>query len=285
MKKIINGFSIAKEILFNIKCKIIFLKKNKINPYLVTLLIGMNTSSTIYVKSKIKIAISIGIKTKLFVISENINNVKIVSLIKKINKKNIYTGILIQFPLPTHIDKSTIFSLIHYKKDVDGFTYYNMGLLIHNNNNILPCTAQGIIYLLTKYFGNYIQSKKIIIIGRSLIVGKPLLLGLINLNCTVTLIHSFTNYFLKEINISDIIISSVGISNLIKNKYIKKGSFIIDVGINKINNKIMGDIQYNILRKISYVTPVPGGIGPTTVASLMLNIVKLCYFQNNINFI
>ena len=261
MKKIINGFSIAKEILFNIKCKIIFLKKNKINPYLVTLLIGMNTSSTIYVKSKIKIAISIGIKTKLFVISENINNVKIVSLIKKINKKNIYTGILIQFPLPTHIDKSTIFSLIHYKKDVDGFTYYNMGLLIHNNNNILPCTAQGIIYLLTKYFGNYIQSKKIIIIGRSLIVGKPLLLGLINLNCTVTLIHSFTNYFLKEINISDIIISSVGISNLIKNKYIKKGSFIIDVGINKINKhrRNMGDRGKNM--KMGNRNMIYGGMG------------------------
>ena len=186
-------------------------------------------------------------------------------------------------PISKKINKNVIFSLINYKKDIDGFSFYNMGLLLHGIPNIIPCTPQGVLFILKKHFGRKLISKKIVIMGRSLIVGKPLALSLINSNCTVTIVHTLTNHSKNECSIADILIIAIGKSDLVKYNWLKKGVFIIDIGINHGVKEIKGDfdLKYS-MNTISYITPVPGGVGPITVASLMLNMVKLCYFQNNI---
>ncbi len=192
------------------------------------------------------------------------------------------TGILVQLPLCNNLNEYIVFKSIDYKKDVDGFGILNTGLLNHWKSEIMPCTPQGILYILKKYIKD-LSGKKAVIIGRSIIVGRPMSSILIKENCTVTVTHSKTKNIKNECKNADILISAAGVPNLVKESWVKDNAFVVDVGINRVNNKLIGDVDFdNVKNKASFITPVPGGIGPLTVANLMLNTLRLFYIQNNL---
>jgi methylenetetrahydrofolate dehydrogenase (NADP+)/methenyltetrahydrofolate cyclohydrolase len=284
MTYIINGKLIAEELLSSIKKEV----KDKfeiikMRPKIATVLIGNNSASKVYVNAKLKAAENVGINTELLTFNEDIDNKKLCEIITTLNERSDITGILVQLPLPKHLDEQIIFETINYKKDVDAFGIYNIGLLNHWKSQIMPCTPQGILFILKKYLKD-LSGKKVVIIGRSIIVGRPLASILIRENCTVTVVHSKTINIKEECSLADILIVATGVPNLIKADWVKKNSFVIDVGISRVNNKIVGDVDFeNVKNFTSFITPVPGGIGPLTVANLLLNTLKLFLIQNNLS--
>ncbi|WHA05155.1 bifunctional 5,10-methylenetetrahydrofolate dehydrogenase/5,10-methenyltetrahydrofolate cyclohydrolase [Candidatus Bandiella numerosa] len=284
MTYIINGKLIAEELLSSIKKEV----KDKfeiikMRPKIATVLIGNNSASKVYVNAKLKAAENVGINTELLTFNEDINNKKLSEIITTLNERSDITGILVQLPLPKHLDEQIVFETINYKKDVDAFGIYNIGLLNHWKSQIMPCTPQGILFILKKYLKD-LSGKKVVIIGRSIIVGRPLASILIRENCTVTVVHSKTINIKEECSLADILIVATGVPNLIKADWVKKNSFVIDVGISRVNNKIVGDVDFeNVKNFTSFITPVPGGIGPLTVANLLLNTLKLFLIQNNLS--
>lgn len=283
MTHIIDGKRIAEEILLSIK-KDVERKFKLINlrPKIATVLIGNDSASKIYVKAKLKAAEKVGINTELLTFEETIDNKKLREIIISLNKRVDISGILVQLPLPNNLDEKIIFETIDYKKDVDGFGIYNTGLLNHWKPLIMPCTPQGILYILKKYLKE-LSGKKAIIIGRSIIVGRPMASILIRENCTVTITHSKTINIKEECAQADIVIVAVGVPNLVKAEWIKKDAFIVDVGISRVDNKLVGDVDFkNVKDRASVITPVPGGIGPLTVANLLLNTLKLFLTQNDL---
>ena len=286
MPEIIDGKSIAKEILIGVETKVKEIKRNlKVYPKIATVLIGNDPASEIYVKAKLKVAKQVGIDTQLLRLNQNASDKELSDLITSLNEDKKITGILVQLPLPDVLDNDIIFKLIDYKKDIDGFGIYNTGLLNHWNTSILPCTPQGILYILKKYLGNNLAGKKAVIIGRSAIIGRPMASILIKESCTVTVAHSKTLNLKQECIKADILIAAAGVPLLVKSDWIKEGCFVVDVGINRLANKVIGDVDFeNVKNKASYITPVPGGIGPLTVANLMLNALKLCYLQHALDF-
>ena len=284
MTYIINGKLIAEELLSSIKKEV----KDKfeiikMRPKIATVLIGNNSASKVYVNAKLKAAENVGINTELLTFNEDINNKKLSEIITTLNERSDITGILVQLPLPKHLDEQIVFETINYKKDVDAFGIYNIGLLNHWKSQIMPCTPQGILFILKKYLKD-LSGKKVVIIGRSIIVGRPLASILIRENCTVTVVHSKTINIKEECSLADILIVATGVPNLIIADWVKKNSFVIDVGISRVNNKIVGDVDFeNVKNFTSFITPVPGGIGPLTVANLLLNTLKLFLIQNNLS--
>ena len=284
MTDIINGKLIAEELLSSrkkeVKDKFEIIK---MRPKIATVLIGNNSASKVYVNAKLKAAENVGINTELLTFNEDINNKKLSEIITTLNERSDITGILVQLPLPKHLDEQIVFETINYKKDVDAFGIYNIGLLNHWKSQIMPCTPQGILFILKKYLKD-LSGKKVVIIGRSIIVGRPLASILIRENCTVTVVHSKTINIKEECSLADILIVATGVPNLIKADWVKKNSFVIDVGISRVNNKIVGDVDFeNVKNFTSFITPVPGGIGPLTVANLLLNTLKLFLIQNNLS--
>ncbi len=284
MTYIINGKLIAQELLFSIKKEVAekfeIIKKR---PKIATVLIGNNSASKVYVNAKLKAAENVGINTELLTFNEDIDNKKLCEIITTLNERSDITGILVQLPLPKHLDEQIVFETINYKKDVDAFGIYNIGLLNHWKSQIMPCTPQGILFILKKYLKD-LSGKKVVIIGRSIIVGRPLASILIRENCTVTVVHSKTINIKEECSLADILIVATGVPNLIKADWVKKNSFVIDVGISRVNNKIVGDVDFESVKNFtSFITPVPGGIGPLTVANLLLNTLKLFLIQNNLS--
>ncbi|MBY0580194.1 MAG: bifunctional 5,10-methylenetetrahydrofolate dehydrogenase/5,10-methenyltetrahydrofolate cyclohydrolase [Rickettsiales bacterium] len=284
MTYIINGKLIAQELLFSIKKEVAekfeIIKKR---PKIATVLIGNNSASKVYVNAKLRAAENVGINTELLTFNEDIDNKKLCEIITTLNERSDITGILVQLPLPKHLDEQIVFETINYKKDVDAFGIYNIGLLNHWKSQIMPCTPQGILFILKKYLKD-LSGKKVVIIGRSIIVGRPLASILIRENCTVTVVHSKTINIKEECSLADILIVATGVPNLIKADWVKKNSFVIDVGISRVNNKIVGDVDFESVKNFtSFITPVPGGIGPLTVANLLLNTLKLFLIQNNLS--
>lgn len=283
MTNIIDGKLIAEDILKLVKNKVNE-KFNQINllPKIVTILAGGNPASEIYVKAKLKAAKKVGIDTELITIDKETTNDDLHNLIVSLNNDKRITGILVQLPLCNNLNEYIIFKSINYKKDVDGFGILNIGLLNHWKSEIMPCTPQGILYILKKYIKD-LSGKKAVIIGRSIIVGRPMSSILIKENCTVTITHSKTKNIKNECKNADILISAAGVPNLVKEDWVKDKAFVVDVGITRINNKLIGDVDFeNVKNKASFITPVPGGIGPLTVANLMLNTLRLFYIQNNL---
>ncbi len=284
MTYIINGKLIAEELLFSIKKEVAekfeIIKKR---PKIATVLIGDNSASKVYVNAKLKAAENVGINTELLTFSEDIGNKKLCEIITTLNERPDITGILVQLPLPNHLDEQIVFENIDYRKDVDAFGIYNTGLLNHWKSQIMPCTPQSILYILKKYLKE-LSGKKAVIIGRSIIVGRPLASILIKENCTVTVVHSKTINIKEECSLADILIVATGVPNLVKADWVKKNSFVIDVGISRVNNKLVGDVDFESVKNTtSFITPVPGGIGPLTVANLLLNTLKLFLIQNNLS--
>ena len=265
------------KLLSGIECKNKLKEKLaiKINQITITVIsVGNDEASKIYVRNKIKECQSVNIECQHLHFKETTTN-ELTKLITKLNKDKNVTGILVQLPLPKNIDENKVINTIDYKKDLDGLTETNIAKLYSNKKSIIPCTAKGIIDLL-EYNEIEIEEKNITIIGRSNLVGKPLSLALLNKNATVTTCHSKTKDLKKHTKKADIIVVAVGKPNLIKKEMISKNSIIIDVGINRINGKICGDVDKTVYKKCKAIIPVPGGVGPMTVYEVLSNTLE-CY--------
>ena len=278
---IIDGKKISMEVIEEIKKEISFLKKktNKI-PGLSVILIGDFAPSQIYVKNKQKKSLEVGINSEIIRYPEKITEREILKKIKELNDNKNVSGILVQLPLPNHINKQKIINAINPFKDVDGFNPLNVGNLASGYEAIVPCTPLGCL-LLIKKIEKDLTGKHAVIIGRSNLNGKPMAQLLLKENCTVTIVHSKTKDIKSECQKADIIVAAVGVANLVKEDWVKKDSIIIDVGINKIDNKIVGDVNFeNVKNKVKAITPVPGGVGPMTIACLLKNTVE-CFKRLN----
>ena len=271
--KIIDGKSIASELLDNIKEEIITrTNEGHRAPTLAVILIGENPASKIYVGRKIMACEKTGIKSISHNLKEDVTQDTLLRLITDCNQDKIIDGILVQSPLPSHINEEIIIAAINPKKDVDGFTPHNIGLLAIKTPVLRSCTPYGVIKMLNTLKIN-LEGLDAVVVGQSNHVGRPMLLELLLAKCTVTICHSKTKNLQEKISKADIIVSAVGVPNFIKGIWVKKGSIVIDIGISRLdNNKIVGDVEFEIAKeKAAFITPVPGGVGPMTVATLMEN--------------
>lgn len=275
MAVIINGKELAAKIRANLKLEVEELNKKNIFPKLAVIMVGNNSASTVYVRNKSKACDEIGIKFEEFLLPEETTREQLLTLIEKLNNKNDISGILLQSPLPPHLNIKEAFNAINYKKDVDGFHPINVGKLAIGEDCFISCTPAGVMKMLDEY-NIEIQGKHAVVIGRSNIVGKPLAQCLLSKNATVTTCHSKTTNLKKITTQADILVAAIGKPKFVTEDMVKQGAVVIDVGINrKENGKLVGDVDYeNIEQKASYITPVPGGVGPMTIAMLMENVVK-----------
>lgn len=269
--KILNGKELAQKTKEEVKKKILY---NDYNPYLVVIQVGNDPASSVYVKNKEKACEYCGISVETIVFSENVEEYVLLSRIKELNKLNFVSGILVQLPLPAHIDTGKVLQTIAPEKDVDGFHISNAGKLLIGKDTFVPCTAEGIIELL-KANDIELEGKNCVVVGRSNIVGKPVALELLHNNATVTICHSKTKN-LKEICLgADILICAIGKPKFFNREYISYGTVVVDVGIHRTKDGLCGDVDFEDVKEIAgAITPVPGGVGPMTVAMLMKNVVK-----------
>ena len=281
MAIIIDGKALAKKTRENLKLECDELKKNGIIPKLAVIMVGNNPASKVYVKNKSRACNEVGIEYQEYLLDEDIKQSELLELIKKLNEDNTVNGILLQSPLPEHLDINEAFRKIDYRKDVDGFNPVNVGRLALGQDCFVSCTPYGIIKMLEEY-NIPIEGKRAVIIGRSNIVGKPLIQCLLSKNATVTICHSKTKNIKDITKEADIVVTALGKPNFLKADMVKDGATVIDVGINRLKNgKITGDVDFDeVSKKTSFITPVPGGVGPMTIAMLMNNIVKATKDQN-----
>ena len=272
---IIDGKKEAALLREEIKKEILLLKeKTKKAPGLSVILIGDYAPSQIYVKNKEKNSKEVGINSEVIKYPKDITEQEVLNKIKELNNNPEVSGILVQLPLPKHINKEKIINAIHPKKDVDGFNPINVGNLASGYDAIIPCTPLGCLYLIKKIEKN-LTGKHAVIIGRSNLNGKPMAQLLLRENCTVTIVHSKTKDLKAECQKADILVAAVGKANLVKGDWVKKDSIIIDVGINKVEEKIFGDVDFeSVKEKVKAITPVPGGVGPMTIACLLKNTLE-----------
>ena len=275
--KIINGSELAGKIKENLKKEVKELKKEGRAPGQATILIGDDPAAKAYVNMKKKVAKNLGIKSQLHQLDSDIEEKELLNLIYDLNNDRDIDGILIQLPLPDHIDQTKVIEKIDPTKDVDGFHPLNTGRLFSNLEDKLhfvPCTPLGVMELI-KSTGIKIKGKKAVMVGHSNIVGKPAAHLLLDEFATVTVCHIHTQDLAHETRQADILISAAGKANLITADMVKEGAVVIDVGINKVDGEITGDVDFEAVKeKASYITPVPGGAGPMTIALLMKNTVK-----------
>jgi len=285
--KILDGTKLAAELLLDLKNKVSKLKSQyNLTPTLAIIQVGDNYASNIYINNKIKKCREINIAHQLFKFAQDVSEEEITDQITLLNSDNNIHGIIVQMPLPRKINISNIINLIDPNKDVDGFHPLNIGKLLTGQNAMVPCTPQGCLMLI-KTFTKDLTGKKALIIGRSNIVGKPMSYLLLKENCTVTIAHSFSKNIAKESKQADIIVAAIGKSEFITDSFIKKGAIIIDVGINHQLKagvkKISGDVDFkNITQIAGAISPVPGGVGPMTVACLLKNTVLAACLNINI---
>ena len=281
MTEIMDGKGLAKKIRENLKKDVDELRKEGIIPKFAVILVGEDPASKIYVRNKNKACVEIGIEYEEHVLKQDTTMEELLRLIDKLNKDKSINGILLQSPLPQHLDINEALKQIDYKKDVDGFNPVNVGKLSLGQDCFVSCTPYGIIRMLEEY-KIPTEGKNAVIIGRSNIVGKPLIQCLLSKNATVTVCHSKTQNIEEITKNSDIIIAAMGKPKFLKGNMVKQGATVIDVGINRMENgKIVGDVDFEeVSKKTSYITPVPGGVGPMTIAMLMNNIVKATKEQN-----
>ena len=262
-------------------------------PGLAVIRIGEDPASGVYVKNKEKACSRVGIKSFIFHLKETVSSFEVEQLIRQLNSNEEIDGILLQLPLPKNFESQKLISIINPEKDVDGLNENNIGKLVKNEPGLRSCTPAGIINLL-KSQNIKIEGKKVVVIGRSLLVGKPLSLMLVNLNGTVTMTHSKTTNLNNICKEADILIAAAGKPNLIDSSFVKKGSVIIDVGIHRVNSsdnnkaKLCGDVLLeDVIPKVSAYTPVPGGVGPMTVTMLLVNTIsswqKQCGLLSTLN--
>ena len=272
---IIDGKKEAQLLRDEIKKEIESLKsKNNKVPGLTVILIGDFVPSQIYVKNKERNAKEVGINSDIIRYAKDVSEQEVLKKIKELNNNEAVSGILVQLPLPPQINKEKIINAINPLKDVDGFHPINVGNLSSGYNATVPCTPLGCLLLIKKIEPN-LSGKHAIIIGRSNLNGKPMAQLLLKENCTVTIVHSKTKDLKTECLKADILIAAVGVPNLVKSDWVKKDSIVIDVGINKVGDKIVGDVDFdNVKDKVKAITPVPGGVGPMTINTLILQTLQ-----------
>ena len=278
---IIDGKKIAETLRQKLKKEIIEIKSSfKSVPGLTVILIGEDPASKIYVRNKEKFSKEIGINSEVIKYPENIEEKEVLTKIIELNKNKKVSGILVQLPLPKHINKQKVIETILPEKDVDGFHPINVGNLSSGYDSKIPCTPLGCLILLKEVEKN-LSGKHAVVIGRSNLNGKPMAQLLLKENCTVTITHSKTKDLKSQCNKADIIIAAVGKPKLVKGDWVKKNAIVIDVGINKTSDGIVGDIDFNEVSKVARaITPVPGGVGPMTIACLLRNTVE-CFKRAN----
>ena len=256
-----------------LKEKVNKLKSKNITPKLAVILASSDSASRIYVNKKNEMCKELNIDNVEFVYDENVTNEELINKIDELNKDKNVHGILVQLPLYKHLDENKIIEEIDVSKDVDGFTSKNMGNIACKKDYIVPCTPKGILSILKD---TEIEGKNVVVMGRSKIVGLPMALLLNNKNATVTLVHSKTKNVEEFTKEADILIVAIGKAKFVTKDMIKEGSTVIDVGINRIDGKLYGDVDFeNVKDKVSYITKVPGGVGVTTVVSLMENLIEI----------
>lgn len=272
---LIDGKATSQKIKDEIKNEVIKLKQKGITPTLAVILVGDDPASQTYVASKQKACLACQMGSVMHKLSANTTQQELISLIDVLNADDSIDGILVQLPLPKHINTNEILRKIDPKKDVDGFCAQNMGALVSGLDGFVPCTPLGIMELLKQYNINP-QGLNALVIGRSNIVGKPMAALLLNAGATVTIAHSKTKNLADLSKNADLIIAAIGKANFIKPEMVKEGAIIIDVGINRLENgKLVGDCDFeNLKDKCDFITPVPGGVGPMTIAMLLSNTLK-----------
>ncbi len=273
--KIIDGKAVAAKIKSEVKADAeIFERQNGRKIGLAVILVGDNAASKIYVRNKFIACSENNIKSFEYILPDTVNENELIDLIEEINKNKNIDGLLVQLPLPSHINAEKALAHISPKKDVDGFHAYNAGNLFLGRECLRACTPSGIIELI-KSTGESISGKHAVIVGRSNIVGKPVSMMLLENNATVTICHSKTVDLAKYTQIADILVVAIGKKELIKGNMIKPGAIVIDVGMNRESDKLFGDVDFSQACDVaSYITPVPGGVGPMTIAMLLSNTVK-----------
>lgn len=272
--EIIDGKALAKNIRENLKKDVEQLKEKGVYPKLAVILVGNDKASQIYVKSKNKACTELGIDYEEVLLGEDTTMKELLDIIDDLNERKDISGILLQSPIPEGLDINEAFRRISPSKDVDGFNPVSMGKLCLNQDTFVSCTPYGIMKMFETY-NIEIKGKHAVILGRSNIVGKPMALNLLNRDATITICHSKTKNLSEITKQADILISAIGKKNFVTADMVKPGAVVIDVGINRTEDGLFGDVDFeNVKEKTSYITPVPGGVGPMTVAMLMNNVVK-----------
>lgn len=272
---LIDGKKVSEAVRSEIKAETAeFIKKTGVQPGLAVIIVGNNPASEIYVRNKIKATEEAGMKSFCYRLSENAKEEELRDLIQNLNSDDAVNGILVQLPLPKHMDEKRVLSLIDVKKDVDGFSAYQMGKLVLGTPELIACTPHGVMELL-HYYNIPISGKRAVVIGRSNIVGKPMAQLLMAENATVTVCHSRTQNLAEVVREGDIVVAAIGKAEFITADMIKDGAVVIDVGMNRTDNGLKGDVDFaEVSKKASYITPVPGGVGPMTITMLLKNTLK-----------
>ena len=267
---ILNGKEVALGIKEELKKEV---SKITPKPSLVVIQVGDDPASNIYVNSKAKLALEIGYEFCHVKFNSDVTEEEIITKIEEINENDKINGVIVQLPIPKHLNANKIINKIDPIKDIDGLTELNAGKLLTGDASLVSCTPKGIITLL-KHYNIELQGKHVVIVGRSNLVGKPLIGLCLNENATVTICHSKTKNLEEITKTADILIVAIGKSKFINEKYVKEGSIIVDVGINRVDGKLYGDVDFDsVFKKSSFITPVPGGVGPMTTISLMENVL------------
>ena len=273
--ELIKGKELAKKVRGELKLEVDNLRKDGIIPKLAVIMVGNDKASEVYVRNKSKACNEIGIEFEEFLLDNNTKQAELIDLIKELNNRKDVHGILLQSPIPEHLNIREAFDTIDYRKDVDGFNPINIGKLAIGEDAFVSCTPYGVIKMLEEY-NIQVEGKRAVIIGRSNIVGKPLIQCLLNKNATVTICHSRTKNIDEITKEADILIAALGKPKFVKENMVKENAVVIDVGINRNEDgKLVGDVDFeNVSKKASFITPVQGGVGPMTIAMLMNNVVK-----------
>lgn len=281
--EIIDGKLLSLKIKEELKKEVDFLKAQNINPCLAVVVVGENKASAKYVSFKEKTCQELGIESLVFRLPEDTDEIYLSGLIEELNNNLAVNGILIQLPLPKHLNQNRIIEKINFIKDVDGFTPYCLGRLLIDNPLFVPCTPKGIIRMFDEYKID-LEGKNAVVIGRSIIVGKPLSLLLLKRNATVTLCHSKTKNLAEITKKADILCVAIGKPKFITSGMVKEGAVVVDIGINVTESgRVTGDIDFEeVQQKASYITPVPGGVGPMTIAMLMENTIYATKIQKGL---
>ncbi len=283
MAVIMDGKALAQKIRLEEKEKVEKLNQKGIYPKLAVIMVGEDKASKVYVKNKSKACTEVGISYEEFLLPENTTMEKLLQTIEMLNKREDIHGILLQSPIPKHLDILTAFESIDFRKDVDGFHPINIGRLALNRQTFISCTPHGVMRLLEEYHVE-VAGANVVIVGRSNIVGKPLAQCMLNKDATVTICHSKTKDLKELTKKADIIVMAIGKANFLTADMIKQNVVVIDVGINRLDTgKLVGDVNFpEVSQKASYITPVPGGVGPMTIAMLIHNVVVASKYLNGI---
>ncbi|MBS9777358.1 MAG: bifunctional methylenetetrahydrofolate dehydrogenase/methenyltetrahydrofolate cyclohydrolase FolD [Gammaproteobacteria bacterium] len=286
MAHVINGKMFAENLRKDIAIQTVKLKEKGVVPGLAVVLVGEDPASQVYVRNKGKQSIEVGFNSVEHKLDASTSQEDLLKLIYELNNDDSIHGILVQLPVPQHIDDKAVINAIAPEKDVDGFSQLNVGRLNIGEQSLVPCTPLGCTMLLKDYFGGDLSGKTAVVLGRSNIVGKPMAALLLQESCTVTIAHSRTKNIEEVCRTADIVIAAVGRPEMVKKEWIGEGSVVIDVGINRIQrdgkNKLVGDVDYNdVFERAAAITPVPGGVGPMTIACLLYNTLTAAKLQNN----